>query len=80
MLANGSGSSEAVAWPPRAPSCSTASRRAIPPPGNVDFESHCAALAACGDGTTPALRDGSRVHVGRDAVLAALDVLARDTP
>jgi hypothetical protein len=44
---------------------------------NVDFESHRAALAALGGGATPALWDGARLHVGRDAVLMALEVLAR---
>jgi hypothetical protein len=44
---------------------------------NVEFESDRAALAAHGGGATPALWDGSRLHVGRDAVLAALEALAR---
>ena len=43
---------------------------------NVEFESHRAALAAAG-GATPALWDSARLHVGRDAVLAALEALAR---
>ncbi len=45
---------------------------------NVDFESHRAALAARGGETTPALWDGARLHTGRDAVLSALEALARD--
>lgn len=44
---------------------------------NVDFESHRAALAARGGERTPALWDGSALHVGREAVLAALERLAR---
>jgi hypothetical protein len=44
---------------------------------NVDFESHRAALAARGGERTPALWDGSRLHVGREEVLAALERLAR---
>jgi hypothetical protein len=43
---------------------------------NVDFESHRAALAARGGERTPALWDGARLHVGRKAVLAALEGLA----
>jgi hypothetical protein len=43
---------------------------------NVEFESHRAALVALGASTTPALWDGTRLHVGRDAVLGALDALA----
>ena len=45
---------------------------------NADFESHRAALAARGGGATPALWDGARLHTGHDAVLAAIEVLARD--
>ena len=44
---------------------------------NVDFESHRAALAARGGERTPALWDGSQLHEGREAVLAALEGLAR---
>jgi len=44
---------------------------------NVESESDRAALAARGGGATPALWDGARLHVGRDAVLAALEALAR---
>lgn len=44
---------------------------------NVDFESHRAALAAHGGSATPALWDGARLHVGRAAVVAALEALAR---
>lgn len=43
---------------------------------NVDFDSHRAALAARGGERTPALWDGSELHVGREAVLAALERLA----
>ncbi len=43
---------------------------------NVDFESHAAALAERGGGRTPALWDGTRLHVGLDAVVAALQGLA----
>lgn len=44
---------------------------------NVDFESHRVALGARGGGErTPALWDGTRLHVGREAVLAALECLA----
>ncbi len=43
---------------------------------NVDFESHGAALAARGGERTPALWDGTRLHVGLDAVVAALQGLA----
>ncbi len=39
---------------------------------NVAFDSHRDALAARGGGATPALWDGDRLHVGRDAVRAAL--------
>ena len=44
---------------------------------NVDFESHRAALAARGGERTPALWDGAVLHVGREAVLGALERLAR---
>ncbi len=44
---------------------------------NVDFESHRVALEARGSERTPALWDGVRLHVGREAVLAALVRLAR---
>jgi hypothetical protein len=44
---------------------------------NVEFESHARALRARGGGgATPALWDGTRLHEGRDPVLAALDRLA----
>jgi hypothetical protein len=43
---------------------------------NVDFESHRVALAARGGESTPALWDGTRLHVGREAVRAALERLA----
>jgi hypothetical protein len=43
---------------------------------NVDFESHGAALAERGGERTPALWDGTRLHVGLDAVVAALQGLA----
>jgi hypothetical protein len=44
---------------------------------NVDFESHRAALAARGGEQTPALWDGTQLHVGRELVLTALEELAR---
>jgi hypothetical protein len=43
---------------------------------NVDFESHRAALASRGGERTPALWDGVRLHVGREAVEVALARLA----
>lgn len=43
---------------------------------NVEFESHREALVARGGERTPALWDGSALHVGLEAVLAALDRLA----
>lgn len=44
---------------------------------NVEFEGHARALAGRGgNGETPALWDGGRLHVGLPAVLAALDALA----
>lgn len=45
---------------------------------NVHFESHAGALAARGGVEVPALWDGSALHRGLAAVLAALDRLARD--
>ena len=47
---------------------------------NVDYEEHRAALEAKGGRTTPSLWDGVRLHVGRDAVIAALEALARGRP
>lgn len=44
---------------------------------NVHFESHAAALAAHGGGETPALWDGEVLHRGRQAVMAALERMAR---
>lgn len=44
---------------------------------NVHFEKHAAALAAHGGGETPALWDGAVLHRGREAVLEALERLAR---
>jgi hypothetical protein len=44
---------------------------------NVEFDSHRAALEAKGGAATPALWDGGALHVGREAVLAALEALAR---
>ena len=44
---------------------------------NVHFESHAAALAAHGGAETPALWDGADLHRGREAVLAALERMAR---
>lgn len=46
---------------------------------NVEFPSHGAALAAHGGGATPALWDGTRLHVGTEAVLGALETLAAAT-
>ena len=43
---------------------------------NVEFESHRVALAERGGERTPALWDGTRLHVGLDAVMAALQRLA----
>ena len=43
---------------------------------NVAFDSHREALAARGGAATPALWDGERLHVGVDAVLAALERVA----
>jgi len=44
---------------------------------NVHFESHAAALAALGGGPVPALWDGSRLHEGLAATVAALEAAAR---
>jgi hypothetical protein len=47
---------------------------------NVEFPSHRDALEARGGGaTTPALWDGASLHVGTEAVLAALDAIAAAT-
>ena len=43
---------------------------------NVAFAAHREALAARGGAATPALWDGERLHVGVDAVLAALERVA----
>jgi hypothetical protein len=59
---------------------SAAARRAVAALGlearvsfrNVEFPSHAAALAAHGGAETPALWDGTRLHVGLAAVRAAL--------
>lgn len=45
---------------------------------NVDFESHRQALEAHGGAATPALWDGTVLHEGRAAVLAALAALVHD--
>jgi hypothetical protein len=46
---------------------------------NVHFDSHASALTARGgSGATPALWDGAALHQGRDAVLSALERLARN--
>ncbi len=42
---------------------------------NVDFESHRAALAGRGGAETPALWDGTRLHVGLARVAAALEAV-----
>jgi hypothetical protein len=44
---------------------------------NVEFDTHRVALAAKGGDATPALWDGAALHVGREAVLAALEALVR---
>ena len=44
---------------------------------NVAFASHAADLAARGGGETPALWDGTRLHVGLAAVRAALSAAAQ---
>lgn len=43
---------------------------------NVEFDADRSALAVHGGSTTPALWDGVRLHVGREAVLAALETIA----
>jgi hypothetical protein len=44
---------------------------------NVEFDSHRDALHARGGAETPALWDGSALHSGERAVVAALEALAR---
>jgi hypothetical protein len=43
---------------------------------NIEFDSHRDALAARGGAATPALWDGARLHVGLEAVRAALEAAA----
>jgi hypothetical protein len=45
---------------------------------NVAFDSHRDALAALGGAGTPALWDGARLHVGIDAIRAALRAAVDD--